>query len=408
MPKTRYGISPWLDAVPVQKRPEFPAFRGDIAHPVVIVGGGMSGCMTAYACAAAGLKVILLEGERIGQGGTGRASGLISSEATESFREVEARFGRRPTRAMFEMSARAPKELAATVKRLGIRAGLELRDGLRIVSPGMLDKALRREQAERAAAGLDATWLNPPVIARQTALTTAGGVRLGDWGFADPYRLALGFLAAARKRGARIFERSAVKKISFNRKIATAVLDGGSITTENLIICVGEPPALFKALRRHLRREDRYAVLTEPLPAAVRAELGQRKLALCDTDAPPHQLWFTHDYRVLFTGADQKRPPERQRDQTLVQRTGQLMYELTRLYPAISGAAPAHGWDIPLAHPIDRVLYAGAHRNFPHQLFAFGTAHDPARAFLASRILLRSVVGRPDKEDVHFSFARNL
>jgi hypothetical protein len=43
VPSIRYGISPWLDAVPVKKRPEFPAFRGVISHPVVILGGGMSG-----------------------------------------------------------------------------------------------------------------------------------------------------------------------------------------------------------------------------------------------------------------------------------------------------------------------------------------------------------------------------
>ena len=63
---------------------------------------------------------------------------------------------------------------------------------------------------------------------------------------------------------------------------------------------------------------------------------------------------------------------------------------------------------MPLAHPVDGVPYAGSHRNFPFQLFAFGTSHDPARAFLASRIILRNILGKPEKDDVHFSFARNL
>jgi len=129
---------------------------------------------------------------------------------------------------------------------------------------------------------------------------------------------------------------------------------------------------------------------------------------LTDTELPSHRLWLTPDHRALFAGADQKRPPDRLRDKTLVQRTGQLMYELSRLYPAISGAAPAFGWDVPLAHPVDGVLYAGAHRNFPHHLFAFGTSHDPARAYLASRILARGVIGKAEKEDEFFSFARNL
>jgi glycine/D-amino acid oxidase-like deaminating enzyme len=408
VPSTRYGISPWLDAIPVKKRREFPAFRGVITHPVVVVGGGMSGAMTAYACASAGYKVILLEADRIGLGGSGRATGLLSGEASESLREVEARHGKRAARAMFEAMEPAPRELAATIKRLGIRAGFEAADQFRVLAPGESDKLIRRELSARQDAGAKASWVPAAAITRQAAIESGGALRLPDAGFVDPFKLTLGFLSAAIKRGAKIYEKSAVRKITFTRKTATAFLDGGAITTTNLAICIGEPTALFKPLKRHLRHEDRYAVLTEPLSAAVRAELGKRAGVLTDTATPPHHLWLTADHRALFAGADQKRPPDRLRDKTLVQRTGQLMYELSRLYPAISGAAPAFGWDVPLTHPIDGVLYAGSHRNFPFHHFAFGTLHDPARAYLASRIILRSVQGKPDKTDEFFSFARNL
>ena len=408
MPTTRYGIPPWLDAVPAKKRREFPSFRGVITHPVVVAGGGMSGAMTAYACAAAGLKVIMVEAERVGLGGSGYATGMLSGEAAESYREVEARHGRRAARAMFGAMESAPRDLATAVKRLGIKAGFTLAPSLRVIPPNQTDKDLRKELAARDAAGLIGTFLQPGAVARQTNIQTAGGMRMPDGGFADPYKLTLAFLNAAIKRGARVYERSRVRKITFTRKTATAFLDGGAITTTNLVIAIGEPTGLFKPLKRHLRHEHRYAVLTEPLSAAVRAELGPRAAMLRDTDAPPHHLWFTADHRAIFAGGDQKRQPDRLREKTLIQRTGELMYELTRLYPAISGARPAYGWDVPLAHPVDGVPYAGPHRNFPFQLFAFGTSHDPARAFLASRIILRSILGRPEKDDEFFSFARNL
>ncbi len=407
MPSTRYGVSPWLDAVPVKKRPEFPAFRGVIEHPVVVVGGGMSGAMTAYACAAAGLKVIVLEAERIGLGGTGYASGLMSGEACDSYRELEARAGKKVARALFDAMETAPRELAATVKRLGIRAGLDAADQFRALSAGQSDKLIRREAAARQAAGIRTAWVAAAPVLRQTAIN-AGALRLPDGGFVDPFKLTLGFLAAAVKRGAKVYEKSRVKKITFTRKTATAFLDGGAITTTNLAICIGEPTSLFKPLKRHLRHEDRYVVLTEPLQPAVRAELTQATALVTDTDTPPHHLYFTADHRALFAGADQKRPPERLQEKTLVQRTGQLMYELSRIHPAISGAQPEYGWNVPLAHPVDGVLYAGSHRNFPFHHFAFGTSHDPARAYLASRIILRNVLGKAEKADEYFSFARNL
>jgi glycine/D-amino acid oxidase-like deaminating enzyme len=408
VPRIRYGVLPWWDAVPAKKRPQYPAYRGSTTSPVVIIGGGMTGCMTAYACAATGAKVVLLEADRIGQGGSSRASGLFTGEASSSFRDLEASAGRRIARAAFDASRRASKDLAATVKRLGINAGLELHDALRIVPPTMSDKAARREASDRRDAGLEASWLSAAAVARQTAISAAGAMRLRDWGAADPVRLLLGFASAATRRGATFFEKSRVRRITFDRKQATVMLENGSITTPAVIVCTGEPTELFSPLKRHLRFEERYVVITEPLPAAVRSQLGQRSSIICDTETPPHQLRWTDDHRAVFSGADQKRTPVRQREKVLVQRTGQLMYELSRLYPAISGAMPTHGWDMPVAHTADDVLYAGPHRNFPHQYFAFGTLHDPARAFLASRILLRCVLGETNRDDETFAFARNL
>jgi glycine/D-amino acid oxidase-like deaminating enzyme len=364
--------------------------------------------MTAYACAAAGAKVVLLEADRIGQGGSSRASGLFTSEAGPSFRELEQKAGRRIARSAFDAARRAPKELAAMVRRLGIKADLELHDALRVVPGAMNDKLARREVTDRTEAGLEASWLLSAALARQTTIAATGAIRLRDFGAVNPARLLLGFAAAAKKRGAVFYEKSPVRKITFDRKQAVVVLEHGSITTPAVMVCTGEPTDLFKALKRHLRFEERYVVMTEPLPVSIRSQLGQQSSIVCDLETPPHQLWWTEDHRAVFSGADQKRAPERLREKTLVQRTGQLMYELTRLYPAISGAMPTHGWDVPLAHTADDVLYAGPHRNFPHQYFAFGTLHDPARAYLASRILLRCALRETNKDDETFAFARNL
>ena len=208
-------------------------------------------------------KVILLEADRIGSGGSGTASGLLSGESSDDFREVEARHGKRMARAMFAATQLAPRELAATVSRLGIKARLDVGDELRVLLPGRSDKLLRRELTARKDAGLIATWMPSTAVSKLAALDTAGAVRLPEGGFVDPFQLTLGFLRAAIKRGAKVFERSRVKKITFTRKTATAFLDGGAITTTNLAICIGEPTPLFKPLKRHLRHEERYAVLTE-------------------------------------------------------------------------------------------------------------------------------------------------
>jgi len=90
-----------------------------------------------------------------------------------------------------------------------------------------------------------------------------------------------------------------------------------------------------------------------------------------------------------------------------VQRTGQLMYELSLLYPVISGIQPAAGWDETVAATADGLPYIGRHRSFPCHLFALGAdAAGAASSMLAARLLLRQFQGRPEKGDEAFGFGR--
>ena len=75
--KCRYGVSPWIHRFSAARRPDFPRLRGERTADVVIVGGGLTGCAAAHACAAAGLKTVLVEAERIGHGSAGRSAGLL-------------------------------------------------------------------------------------------------------------------------------------------------------------------------------------------------------------------------------------------------------------------------------------------------------------------------------------------
>ena len=112
---------------------------------------------------------------------------------------------------------------------------------------------------------------------------------------------------------------------------------------------------------------------------------------------------------MLVTGADQPALAPRAQPQALAQRTGQLMYELSVLYPPISGTMPAWAWHAGYDGTADSLPYLGLHRNFPRHFFALGQAtHGAGVAWLASRLALRAVQGTPEKNDALFGFSRIL
>src|SRR5215467_7878585 len=118
---TKYGRSPWIETFPKSRVPAYPRHRGSGPCPVVIIGGGLTGCAAAYAFAAAGVKVMLLEADRIGAGETSSGFGWITGEPGVSLAAAERAIGRGDARHAFEAWHRAARDFQALLRRLDIK-----------------------------------------------------------------------------------------------------------------------------------------------------------------------------------------------------------------------------------------------------------------------------------------------
>ena len=399
----------WLDRFPKTRRPSYPRFKGDFDTDVVIVGGGLTGCACAWSFAMAGVKTILLEADALGGAGTSGSPGLIREDFDASFRDSMQAHGLRSSRLMWQTMRRASLDFSAALRRLEIRCDLAPCDLLTIARPGSeSSRSLLREYQSRRDAGLEHSWLKPAAVTREAGVESGGAIRTRGSSF-DPYRACVGLAAAASARGAILYERSPVRKIRAGRKDVQVSTASGTVRAASVLIATSDPLTDLRALRRHLKVSDTYAVVTAPLPAAVRREVGSRVSALTDLQSPPHTLRWLKDDRAVFSGADQLVVSDRARDKALVQRAGQLMYELSVLYPAISGLPAEWAWSSRHYESVDRLPFVGLHRNFPRHLFAMAASrHGAAFAWLAARILLRQYQQEPDKGDELFGFARVL
>ena len=164
----------WLDRYPKSRRPSYPRFRGDLEADVVIVGGGLTGCVCAWSFAGAGVKTILLEADSIGRGGNRGVRG----PDPRRLRRVVSRNGSR---------ARPPRGADDVADDAAGVAGFSGGDSARRcqVRPGAVrlpdDRArgaesarlLQREYQSRRDAGLDHVWLKPAAVTRDAAALKA-------------------------------------------------------------------------------------------------------------------------------------------------------------------------------------------------------------------------------------------
>src|SRR5688500_19893702 len=78
--------------------PEFPVLDRDLEVDVVVVGAGVTGITTAYLLCQEGVKVALLEREKVATGESGRTTAHLTHVADLRLHERVSQFGNEPAR----------------------------------------------------------------------------------------------------------------------------------------------------------------------------------------------------------------------------------------------------------------------------------------------------------------------
>ena len=123
---------------------------------VVIVGGGLIGCLSALALARRGLAVVVLERGAFGRHAASRAAaGMLQIEAHASL----------PLRRLCATSRdRYPLLVEALEAESGLSIGLKRTGGLSIAFDDASEATVRHELALHEEIGMAARWLDGPAI----------------------------------------------------------------------------------------------------------------------------------------------------------------------------------------------------------------------------------------------------
>ena len=407
MPLLRLGRSLWLDRF-TGRAPTFPAWRGTGSADIAIVGGGITGCAAALLFARAGASVVLLEAARIGRGSTAASTALLMQEPDVDLLPLSARYGTSTARRIWRCSRDAVEDMQRVLADLDapfVRA----RPSVYFTRDPSKAGALRQEAAERRRAGLSAAWLDASRVQTLTGLDAAGAILSKGNAEADPYRACLAFARGAVREGARLHERSAVRRVAGTRNGVTLHLRcGATVRAGWAVVATGYATPAFEPLAARFRMMNTYVIATERIPAQLRRRLGLGGVMMWDTERPYHYLRWTPDHQLLFGGLDRPRLPRATRPAALRARAARLAAELAGLYPALADTGLDYAWEGLFATTPDGLPYIGPHRRYPRQLFALGYGgNGMTLGFLAAQAIVRMAQGTPTRDDLLFGFGRS-
>ncbi len=162
---------------------------------VLIVGGGIMGCSSAYQLARRGLKVALLEKEQIAAGGSGKSSAIIRQHYSN---ELTARMALYSLRVFQNFADEVGGECGFTTT------------GFIAIASAADQQGLQANVALQQRVGINTSLLSPEELREvMPGLETADLVAAAyepESGYADPYLTVQSYAQAARRHGAEIFQ----------------------------------------------------------------------------------------------------------------------------------------------------------------------------------------------------------
>ncbi|WP_062354923.1 FAD-dependent oxidoreductase [Bacillus kwashiorkori] len=111
----------WLDSVEL---PTFPSLNDDLTCDVAIIGGGISGIMTAYLLMESGIKVALLEADTLLSGTTGHTTAKLTAQHGLFYDELIQHFGIEKAKQYYDSNQQAIEFVKTIVKKYQIKCDL--------------------------------------------------------------------------------------------------------------------------------------------------------------------------------------------------------------------------------------------------------------------------------------------
>jgi glycine/D-amino acid oxidase-like deaminating enzyme len=283
-----------------------PPLDSDEQADLLVIGGGLTGLWAALLAREEGRDVVLLEGERIAFGASGRNGGFVDASLTHGIENGVARW---PDE--MPQLEQLGRENFAAIKDAIARHGIDAR----FEETGELAFAAEPYQAEYIAEyvelarehGWDARGLDAEQArAEVRSPTYHGAAFVADGrGLVDPARLAWGLADAARAAGVRVFERSAVTRLEKAGAGVRAQVGGRTVSARRAVLATSSFPPLLRAIRRYVVPVYDYVLVTEPLTRDQRESLGwASRQGLTDMGNQFHYYRLIGEDRVLFGGYD--------------------------------------------------------------------------------------------------------
>lgn len=381
----------------------YPPLTGNLTCDVAVIGGGITGALTAFHLVQAGVSTVLLDKRDIGTGSTCASTGLLQYEVDVPLRQLTKQIGARKAGRSYLLCRDAVEKICTLVKKFDLRCDLAAKPSLFLTRSEAEIADLHEEHRLRKRLGLQVEFLDRSEIEKHYPFSRPAALFSEEGAEVDPHRFTQGLLSVAEKKGLRIFDRTNVTKFQPTRLGMDLVTETGfTIRARRVVIAAGFESQKYLS-RQFAQLKSTYALISEPVP---NLRPWYRRSLIWETGTPYLYLRTTGENRIIVGGEDVEIVNPASRDRLINAKTRVLQRKFAKLFPEIR-LEVAFSWAGTFSSTKDGLAYIGAHRSLPHAYFALGYGGNGITySLIAAEIIRDDFLGRKNADAAIFSFNR--
>jgi glycine/D-amino acid oxidase-like deaminating enzyme len=394
------GYPFWLihDGIPFQ----YPKLTGNTSASVAIIGGGISGALTAWFLTEAGVDCILLDGRTIGLGSTCASTSLLQYELDEPLHQLIKKAGKYNAVKAYQLCAESIDILVGIMDRIGFKE-YDLRNSLFFSTHASELSFMKAEYEARKEAGFSVSLLTKENIRDGYGMMAEHAILSEKGATINAYALTNSLLQYAIKKGLRVFDRSKVDHIEYNAQgVKLKTEEGFIVHADKLVNASGFEIVNFIS-KDIVDLYCTYAVVSEN--EQEKESFWKDGAMIWNTDNPYLYMRLTKDNRIIIGGRDERFSTKSSRG--IYQKKALLLQkDLKKIFPEIIFKAE-FAWSGTFGKTKDALPYIGSYKKTPNAFYALGFGGNGITfSVIAAQIITDLIQGKKNIDAEIFAFER--
>jgi glycine/D-amino acid oxidase-like deaminating enzyme len=382
---------------------EYPKLEKNIKTEVVIMGGGISGALTAHFLMLNNISCIVVDARSIGLGSTCASTSLLQYEIDTPLHKLIPMRGEKNAVRSYWLCKEAIDKLLSLGHTIGFK-NIHKKKSLYYAAYKKDKKILQQEFEVRKKHGFRVEYLEGENLYSETGVSAPAAILSADAAQTDAYLFTHHLHNYNQRKGLEVFDRTNISRIRHNkRSVVMETDDGRIIRCKKLVYATGYE--VVKYINKPIvKLLSTYAVASESLSPSL--SLWIKNLLIWNTANPYLYMRKTSDNRIIVGGRDEDFYSPARRDALLKRKSKDLTKDFNKLFPDIP-FVPEFSWTGTFGATKDGLPYIGKYKELPNSYFALGFGGNGITfSLIAAEIISRVIKGIRCKDAEIFSFER--